>query len=113
MRKLAQQQTRQNRGAAAENLTRNCCRWEPFRPNSVFRGWPFGRNLHEDGYTCRGARRGYLHGCTRILLEPRWRCEERVMKLRLLTALLLVPLWSPAHARTWERHEHAAWRTLP
>jgi hypothetical protein len=35
------------------------------------------------------------------------------MKHRLLTALLFVALCSPAHARTWERHEHPGWRTLP
>jgi hypothetical protein len=43
--------------------------------------------------------------------KPRRRCEERVMKPTLLAAVLFVALWSPAHARTWERHEHAAWKT--
>jgi hypothetical protein len=34
------------------------------------------------------------------------------MRSKLLTALLFVALWSPAHARGWERHEHGAWKTL-
>jgi len=31
--------------------------------------------------------------------------------MRLAAVLFLVMLWSPAHARTWERHEHATWKT--
>jgi hypothetical protein len=33
------------------------------------------------------------------------------MKFKLATALLLVMLWSPTHARTWVRHEHSTWKT--
>jgi hypothetical protein len=33
------------------------------------------------------------------------------MRSRLVATLLFVALWSPAHARTWERHESGAWKT--
>jgi hypothetical protein len=32
------------------------------------------------------------------------------MRSKVVAGLLLVALWSPAHARTWERHENGAWK---
>jgi hypothetical protein len=33
------------------------------------------------------------------------------MKSKLVTALFFLMVWSPTHARTWERHEHSIWKT--
>jgi hypothetical protein len=33
------------------------------------------------------------------------------MRLRLVAVFFLAILSWPAHARTWERHEHATWKT--
>jgi len=31
------------------------------------------------------------------------------MKAKSVMALFLLMVWSPTHARTWERHEHSTW----